>query len=59
MPDVVIAEGSQVVRRLLVRLADCWTYDSVLGGQTALDVNRWVAPDVVIADIRLGGINGL
>ena len=61
MPHVVIAEGNEVVRQLMERLADLldWTYDSVSVGQTALDVIRCVAPDVVIADIRLGGINGL
>lgn len=61
MAHVVIAEGSEVVRQLMehiVSLLD-WTYDSVSGGQTALEVIPKVMPDLVIADIMLGGINGL
>ena len=61
MPHVVIAEGNEVVRQLMEHIVSLlgWTYDSVSGGQTALEVILRVMPEVVIADIMLGGINGL
>jgi two-component system chemotaxis response regulator CheY len=61
MVHVVIVEDEEIMRGLVEQIVAMlgWTYESAVNGTLGLQIIERVAPDLVITDVGMPGMNGI
>ena len=61
MVHVVIVEDEEIMRGLVEQIVSMlgWTYESAVNGALGLQIIERVAPDLVITDVGMPGMNGI